>query len=452
MADETDDRDEIEIAFEAVRDALEAEEPARAAALFAQEHPADQAELLRFLSDDGRRTILHELAERLDPEFLSYTDEELRPLVADTLGAARTALLLAELESDDAIAFLEDLEDAIQLEVLAALPAAERTEVERSLAYPEYTAGRLMQRAFVALPDYWVVGQAIDYLRKHEDLPDDFYDIFLVNPRFEPVGSIPLSMILRSGRSVPLNQLRSKELRSFETTADQEDVARAFRKYALVSAPVVGERGRLIGVLTVDDIVEVIQEEAEDDFMKLGGVSESDVFRPLLRTVRKRQPWLIVNMVTAIVAASVIAQFEASIEAIVALAVLMPIVASMGGNSGSQTLTIVVRGLATGEVSSANAWRVFRKELLVGLANGCSFFVIGAIVALVWFGLPNLALVFGLALLVTLFFAACIGVLIPLTLQRFKVDPAVASAVFVTTVTDVFGFLTFLGVATLVLL
>ena len=449
MADRVDDLSgEL---LEALRTALDAAEPERVRHLFADLHPADQAELYRFLGGDERRELLAALDDRLAPEFLSYADEELRPEIAQALGPEKTALALAELESDDAIAFLEDLDDALQLRVLAALPATERSEVERSLAYPEYSAGRLIQRAFVALPDYWVVGQAIDYLRNHEDLPDDFYDIFLVNARFEPVGSIPLSMVLRSGRSVPLRQLKAKQLHNFPATTDQEEVARSFRKYGLVSAAVVGERGRIIGVITVDDIVEVIEEEAEDDFLKLGGVSESDVFRPLWQTVKKRQPWLIVNMGTAIVAASVIAQFEASIEAIVALAVLMPIVASMGGNSGSQTLTIIVRGLATGEVTAANVRRVFFKELGVGLANGASFLVLGAIVALLWFGMIELALVFGLALLVTLFFAACIGVLIPLTLQRFGVDPAVASAVFVTTVTDVFGFFTFLGVATLVL-
>ncbi|MEO1092344.1 MAG: magnesium transporter [Pseudomonadota bacterium] len=437
---------------EVVRNALAADDPAAVRTLVAEQHPADIAELFRFLDDGDRRGLLAALGDGLDPEVLSYVDEELRPDLTAFLGAERTAALLAELETDDAIAFLEELDDALQLGVLAALPSAERKDVQQSLAYDEYTAGRLMQRAFVALPDYWAVGQAIDFLRTQPELPDDFYDIYLVNPRFEPVGSIPLSMILRSVRSTPLRELKIRELRLIEAAADQEDVARTFRKYGLVSAPVIGTSRRIIGVITVDDIVDVIDEEAEEDLMKLSGVSEIDVLRPFAQTVRKRQPWLIANMGTAILAAAVIAQFEASIEAIVALAVLMPIVASMGGNSGSQTLTVVVRGLATGEVTSANAWRVFRKELAVGLANGATFFVVGGLVALAGFGFPALALVFGLALLVTLFFAAAVGVLIPLTLQRLNVDPAVASAVFVTTITDVFGFATFLGAATLVLL
>jgi len=435
-----------------LEDALREATPERVRHRIAALHPADQAELLRFLSPEARVAFVDQLEDALDPEFLSYVDEEFRADLARSLGPERTATALARLETDDAIAFLEELEDAQQLQVIAALPLSERHEVEKSLQYAEESAGRLMQRGFVALPDYWVVGQAIDYLRNHPDLPDDFYDIYLVSPRFEPVGSIPLSMVVRSVRSTPLRHLRAKELRIVNARDDQEDVARRFRKYGLVSAPVVAERGRLIGVITVDDIVDVIEEEAEDDLLKLGGVSESDTLRPLAATIRKRQPWLVANLATAILAAGVIAQFEASIEAIVALAVLMPIVASMGGNCGSQTLTIMVRGLATGEISGANAWRVLRKELAVGLAHGTTFLIVGALVALVWFGYPELAVVFGVALFVTLFFAAFVGVLIPLALQRLKVDPAVASAVFVTTITDVFGFFTFLGVATLVLL
>jgi len=450
MAEDAGSVDETLLAE--VEEALEADAPERVRAPIEGQHPADQAELLRFLSPELRAAFVDRLEDALGDAFLSYVDEEFRADIARALGPERTAAALAELETDDAIDFLEELEDAQQLQVLAALPLSERQEVERSLQYAEDSAGRLMQRAFVALPDYWVVGQAIDYLRNHPDLPDDFYDIYLVSPRFEPVGSIPLSMVVRSVRSTPLRQLRTTELHLIRAHDDQEDVARRFRKYGLVSAPVVAERGRLIGVITVDDIVHVIEEEAEDDILKLGGVSESDTLRPLASTIRKRQPWLVANLATAILAASVIAQFEASIEAIVALAVLMPIVASMGGNCGSQTLTIMVRGLATGEITAANAPRVLRKEFAVGLAHGTTFLIVGALVAFVWFGYPELAVVFGLALFVTLAFSALVGVLVPLALQRLKIDPAVASAVFVTTVTDVFGFFTFLGAATLVLL
>ncbi len=415
-------------------------------------HPADQAELLRYLDAHERRELVDSLGAALDPEFLSYIDEEIRPEVAQSLGPERTAAALADLETDDAIAFLEDLDDALQLQVIAALPTSERSEVERSLQYPEETAGRLMQRAFVALPDYWVVGQAIDYLRTHPDLPDDFYDVYLVSPRFEPIGSIPVSMILRSVRATPLRQLQVKELNVIDARTDQEDVARRFRKYGLTSAPVTADRGRIVGVVTVDDIVEVIEDEAEDDIMKLAGVSESDLFRPLGRTVRQRQPWLVVNLGAAVLAALVIAQFEASIEQLVALAVLMPIVASMAGNAGAQAMTVTVRGLATGEITAQNALRFLRKELAVGVANGLSFLILGALMVMIWFGYPELALVFGGALLTALFFGAAIGVGVPLVLERLKADPAIASAVFVTTLTDVFSFFVFLAVATMVLL
>lgn len=415
-------------------------------------HPADQAEMLRFLEAGERRDLVDSLGEALDPEFLSYVDEEMRPEIAGSLGPERTAQALADLETDDAIAFLEDLDERRQLEVIAALPKSERSEVERSLQYPEYTAGRLMQRAFVALPDYWVVGQAIDYLRHQEELPDDFYDIFLVSARFEPVASIPLSMVLRSKRSTPLRQLRTKELHIIDAQTDQEEVARLFRKYGLVSAPVVAERRRVIGTITVDDIVEVIEEEAEDDILKLAGVSESDLFRPLTRTVRQRQPWLIVNLAAAVLAALVIAQFEASIEQLVALAVLMPIVASMAGNAGAQAMTVTVRGLATGEIGLQNMARFIRKELAVGLANGLSFLVLGALMVFFWFRFPELALVFGAALMAALAVGAAIGVGVPLILERLKADPAIASAVFVTTLTDMFSFFVFLGAATVFLL
>lgn len=415
-------------------------------------HPADQAELLRYLEPHERGDVVGQMGAELNPEILVYIDPEIRPAIAASLGPAAIARLLANLEADDAIDFLEYLGDQEQLDILAALPIEERETVKKNLAYDEYTAGRLTQRAFVALPHYWHVGQAIDYLRTHPNLPDDFYDIYLVNARFEPVGSVPLSMVLRSQRTTALRDLKTRDLRSMRATDDQEVVARRFRKYALVSAPVIGESGRMIGVITVDDIVEVIEEEAEEDILKLAGVAESDVFSPAVTTARRRVPWLLVNMITAFAAASVIAEFEASIQELVALAVLMPMVASMGGNGGAQSMTVAVRGIATGEVTFANALRFLGKEAFVGFCNGSVFLAVGAAVALVWFGMLGLALVFGIALSLTLCFAAVIGVTVPLVLERFKVDPAVASAVFVTTVTDVFGFAMFLGLATYFLL
>ena len=309
-----------------------------------------------------------------------------------------------------------------------------------------------MQREVVAVPEYWNVGQAIDFLRAKPDLPDDFYDIFLVDPRFRVVGDVPLSRLLRSRRATPLVEIKYKELRTFAADTDQEEVARAFRRYALVSAPVVDADGRLLGAITVDDVVDVIDEEAEDDILKMGGVSEDDTYVPALQTSFKRLPWLGVNLFTALLGAFVIAQFEASIARLVALATLMPMVAGMGGNAGTQALTVTVRSLAAGEITKGNAWRAMRKEFAVGLLNGGTFLVAGGMLALLWYRQPVLAAVFGAALLLNLVVAAILGSTIPLVMHRLGQDPAVASSVFLTPVTDAVGFLAFLGLATLFLL
>ena len=336
--------------------------------------------------------------------------------------------------------------------LLRTLPWPERAAVEQGLTYPEDTAGRLMQRELVAIPEFWTIGQTIDYLRAKPDLPDEFYDLFIIDPRFAPVGSIPLSRVLRSKRGVLLTELRMKELHLIPVDMDQEEVGFRFRQYNLVSAPVVDANGRLVGVITVDDVVDVLEEEAEEDILRLGGVQETDLFQPPLRTGLRRFPWLLINLGTAVLASIVIAQFEEAIERVVALAVLMPIVASMGGNGGTQTVTVVVRALATREITTANALRVLGKELAVGGLNGLLFLLTGVLVAVVWFGDTMLGVLFGVALLITLVFAALAGVAIPVLFDRIGVDPAVASGVFMTTVTDVVGFLSFLGLASLYLL
>jgi magnesium transporter len=309
-----------------------------------------------------------------------------------------------------------------------------------------------MQRELVAAPEFWTVGQTIDYLRTKPDLPDDFYDIYIINPRFQPVGSIPVSKVLRSKRGVLLTELKLKELHLVSVNTDQEEVAFMFRQYGLVSAPVVDPSNRLLGVITVDDVVHVLEEEAEEDILGLAGVQEGDIFASPWQTGLRRFPWLLVNLGTAILASIVIAQFEDAIEKVVALAVLMPIVASMGGNGGTQTVTVVVRALATREITAANALRVLGKELVVGSLNGVLFLITGVLVAVLWFGDPMLGVLFGIALLITLIFAGLAGVAIPIVFDRLGVDPAVASGVFMTTVTDVVGFLSFLGLASLYLL
>jgi magnesium transporter len=441
-----------EALVEAVRGALETGDALRAAALASPLHAADLADLLECLAGDERRALIRALGPAFDADTLPHLDEFVREEVIEALGPEAAGEVVAQLETDDAIEVLADLDEAEQAAILAELPLPERAAIERGLAFPEYSAGRLMQRDAVAAPEYWTVGQTIDYLRAQPELPDEFYDIFLIDPRFRVTGAVPLSRVLRSRRGVPLRELRLKELRAFPAACDQEEVARAFRKYGLVSAPVVGLDGRLLGVITVDDVVDVIEEEAEDDFLKLGGVSEDDTYVPTLRTSLRRLPWLGVNLFTAMLGALVIAHFEGTIARLVSLAALMPMVAGMGGNAGTQALTVTVRALAAGEITGANAWRALRKELAVGALNGITFLVAGAAFALVWQGEPLLAAVFGGALMINLVTAALVGATVPLILHRLGQDPAVASGVFLTAVTDVVGFFAFLGLASLILL
>jgi magnesium transporter len=435
-----------------VRGALAADNAVLAAALAVPLHAADLADLLERLNQGERFALIGALGPGFDPDTLAYLDDFVRDQVLDALGPEAAGKVLAELETDDAVEILGDLDEEEQAAILAALPLPEREAIEQGLAFPEYSAGRLMQRDVVAVPEYWTVGQTVDYLRAHPDLPDEFYDIFLIDPRFRVTGAVPLSRVLRSRRAVPLLELKQKELRTFPAEADQEEVARAFQRYAMVSAAVVGGDGRLLGVITVDDVVDVIEEEAEDDILKLGGVSEDDTYVPILQTTLRRLPWLGINLFTALLGAFVIAQFEATIAGLVALAALMPMVAGMGGNAGTQALTVTVRALATGEIAGAGAWRALRKELAVGALNGVTFLVAGAALALAWLGEPVLAAVFGFALLVNLVVAGLVGATVPLLLDRLGQDPAVASSVFLTTVTDVVGFFVFLGLASLFLL
>jgi magnesium transporter len=423
-----------------------------AAGLATPLHPADLADLLERLEPAAREALVRAQGEGFAADTLGYLDSEVRAALIGALGPAAAARIVGRLETDDAVAVLSDLEPAEQRAILQALPLAERAFLEQGLAFPEYSAGRLMAREFVALPDYWTVGQAIDFLRGHADLPDDFYELFIVDVRFRPVGAVPLSRVVRSPRGTPLRALSMKALHAIAADTDQEQVAYLFKQYGLVSAPVVSPEGRLLGMITVDDVVDVIDEEAEDDLLKLGGVSETDVFASPLESARRRVPWLLVSMVSAMLGATVIEAYGHAIERLVALAVLMPIGAALGGNAGVQTLAVVVRALAVKELTRANAWKVLAKELLVGLLNASVLVTVAGAVTLVWFGAPGLALVFGLSIVVTIAVAALIGVAVPLLLDRLGFDPAIASSVFVTPTIDAIGFLTFLGLATLYLL
>ena len=410
-------------------------------------HPADMADLLEQLPAQSRHKLIAVLGKHFDVDALTHLDESVREELVGALDPADVGAALAELESDEVIDILEDLDDEQKAAILENLPQTDRSVIEQGLAYPEYSAGRLMQREVVAVPDYWVVGQTIDYLRATDELPDEFYDIYIVDPRFQPVGSVPLSNVLRSKRRVPMRELKMKSLHLITADTDQEDVAYTFRQYSLVTAPVVDESGRLLGTITVDDVVDVINEEAEDDILKLGGVQEKEFMRSPWRTSMRRLPWLFVNLLTAIVASMVIARFDETISKVIALAVLMPIVASMGGNAGTQTLTVTVRALATRELTRSAKWRMLGKEFFVGLMNSAVFLAAGAVLAIVWFGDPTLAAIFGAAMVINLLSAALAGLAIPLAIEQFGWDPAISSGVFLTTVTDVVGFFAFLGLA-----
>jgi magnesium transporter len=435
-----------------VREAVAAGNADLIAGLTGQLHAADLADLLERLTREERFAVIGALGPAFDPETVAYLDEFVRDQVIEALGPEATGEVLAQLETDDAVEILADFDEAEQAAILAALPLPERAAIEQGLAFPEWSAGRLMQREFVAVPEYWNVGQTVDWLRAHPDLPEDFYDIFLIDPRFKVVGDVPLSRLLRSKRAVALTGIKYKELRTFPAETDQEEVARAFHRYALVSAPVVDADGRLLGVITVDDVVDVIEEEAEDDILKLGGVSADDTYVPAMQTSLKRLPWLGINLFTALMGVFVITQFEGTIAKLVSLAALMPMVAGMGGNAGTQALTVTVRALAAGEISKGTAWRALRKELAVGAVNGATFLLAGGALAFAWFRDPVLAAVFGSALLINLVVAAVIGTTVPLLLDRLGQDPAVASSVFLTAITDVVGFFAFLGLASLFLL
>ncbi len=430
---------------------------ARVRELMGELHHSDAADLLERLSTEDRVRVVDILREDFDPELLSELDETVRDHVVECLGVEELAAALVEMDSDDALEVVEELDEDEKEQVLDAIPPGDRTLIEEGLSYPEDSAGRLMQREVVTVPGFWDVGETIDFLRQNADLDDgplpaQFYDIFVVDPSRRPLGSIPLSRLLISRRPVPVTDIMETEMKVLPVTTDQEDVAFVFRQRDLVSAPVVDESGRLVGAITIDDVVDVIHEEHEEDIMRLGGVKEDDLYEATIDTTRARFTWLLVNLLTAILASIVIGLFDGTIEQMVALAVLMPIVASMGGNAGTQTLTVAVRALAMKELTPTNAARVIFKEALVGVCNGILFAVLIGGVAWFWFSSPMLGVVIGLAMVVNMFVAGLAGTTIPLALERFGVDPAVASSVFLTTVTDVVGFFVFLGLAALILI
>ncbi|QHQ35543.1 magnesium transporter [Algicella marina] len=432
--------------------AVELGAQARLVELLEPLHEADIADLLEQITTSERHKLLDVWGEEMDGAFLYELEEGVRDDIVEYLDDKVLASAMSEMETDDVVYLVEDLDEEQQEKVLESLDLADRVAVEASLQYDEDSAGRLMSREMVTAPEHWTVGEAIDYMRAHEDLPEDFYKVILVDPAMKVVGTVPLGTIMANRREKSLKDIADLEPRVFPVDESAEDVAYAFNQYHMISAPVVDGDGRLVGVITIDDAMDVLEDAAEEDMKRLAGLGDEELSDSVWETAKLRFPWLGVNLITAILASVVIAQFEAVIAAIVALAVLMPIVASMGGNGATQTLTVAVRALATRDLTSSNAFRIVRREVLVGLLNGAVFAIIIGIVGLVWFGSPMLGVVIGVAMIINMVVAGLAGILIPMGLERAGADPALASGAFVTTVTDVVGFFAFLGLAATLLL
>jgi magnesium transporter len=413
-------------------------------------HESDMGALIESLPPEQRQRLVELLGIDFDFTALTEVDDAVREEILDELPPQAVAKGVSELESDDAVAILEDLPKDEQAEILEQLPQPERVALTRSLDYPEDSAGRRMQTEFIAVPPHWTVGQAIDYMRETMELPDQFYELYVVDEGGHFLGAVPLDRLLRSKRPVPILDLMEKDRARVSAVQDQEEVARLFQRYNWVTAPVVDTGDRLVGVITFDDVADVIEKEAEEDIHALGGIPRDEQLSDSVwKIARGRFSWLLVNLATAFLASSVLGLFEGQLQKMVALAVLAPIVASQGGNATTQTMTVAVRALATRDLSDSNAWRVIMRELTVGLFNGIAFAVITGVAAYVWFRVPGLGIVIGLAMICNLVAAALGGILIPLVLNRLKFDPAVASSPFVTTVTDVVGFFSFLSIASL---
>lgn len=454
FTNETDDRAyEIGGQIEGILDALNLGDRDSLVAVLEEMHPADIADSLEQIEPDARLRLLEYWGADLDGRILPDLDEVILGELIQGLSNDAVKEAVRNLETDDVVDIVEDIDEPQQERVLNALDDPDRAAVVQSLQYPEDSAARLMQRELVAAPVQWSVGDLIDYLREAGDLPERFYHVYVVEPNMRPVGKVALSRLMASPRDVSLTELVDTNYDPIPATRGLSEVAYAFKQYHMVSAPVVDDAGRLVGVITIDDALDVLEEEADEDMRRLAGVGgEESLNDGVVATSRQRFPWLVVNLLTSILASLVIAMFTSTIEAVVALAVLMPIVASMGGNAGTQTLTIAVRALATKDLTETNKRRVIWREINVGLLNGLMFAAIAGLVGLIWFGSPILGAVLGLAMIGNLFVAGLSGIFIPLGLDRFGLDPALASGVFVTTVTDVVGFFCFLALAALILL
>ncbi|MDZ7282425.1 magnesium transporter [Sphingomonas sanguinis] len=431
-----------------VLDALEAGDDEGARALVEPLHPADIADLFELVGDEERVNLARAVADLLNGDVFAEMNDYVREQLIQALEPHEVADIASELDTDDAVAIIEDMDEDEQRAVLRALDPDDRAAIEEALSFPEESAGRLMQRELIAVPEHWTVAETIEFLRGDEELTTDFWEIFVVDPGHRPIGTCQLSWILRAPGQIVIGDVMKREQTLIPVDMDQEEVALRFQKYALISAAVVDGSGRLVGMITVDDIVHIIQQEAGEDVLRLSGAGEGDINEPILDSYKSRVRWLLANLITAMVASSVIAAFEGTIARMVALATLMPIVAGVGGNAGTQTLAVTVRALATNQLTQSNTARAIMREIRVAMMNGITVAaVIGVGVSLV-FGNPALGLVIAAAMMTNILVAGLAGVLVPVTLDRFDADPAVASSVFVTMTTDSIGFLAFLGLAT----
>ena len=434
---------------DAVNDALEAHDQARVYELVEPLHPADIADLVELLGTERRRELAAAITDLMTPEVIAELNDYVRDDMIEALPPGAVADIAEQLETDDAVQLIEDLEPEDQRAILAELDPEDRAAIESALAYPEESAGRLMQRELVAVPEHMTVGNLIDYLREREDLTTEFWEVFVVDPLHKPVGTCQLSWIMRTPRDVAITDVMKRDQTLIPVTMDQEEVALRFQKYALISAAVVDGDGRLVGQITVDDIVHIISEEAGEDILRLSGAGEGDINEPLGTTIRSRMWWLFVNLWTAILAAAVVSAFQGTITRLVTLAVLMPIVAGMGGNAGTQTMAVTVRALATNQLTTSNTWRMIGRELWIAIANGVGLGLLMAAGCQLIYHDWALSGVLLAAMVINSVTAGLSGVIIPLILDKLRLDPAVTSTVFVTTMTDVMGFFSFLGLAAL---
>ena len=413
---------------------------------FKEIHPADAADIIENLNENDREKLIKLNNFKIDPEVFIELNESIQSEIIKYLSSETIISILKNLESDNAIKILENLDEKNKNIVLNSLPPKDRFALQESLSYPEDTAARLMQREFTAIPSNWSVGQTIDYLRENKDLPEEFLEIFIVDNEFKPIGTVPSSKVLRTSRDTKMQSIMLETQLSIPVDMDQEEVGHLFENYNLNSACVVDKSNKLVGMITSDDVLTVLKEEAEEDALRLAGVGDEEITDGVFKKTKRRFNWLLLNLFTAFIATWVIYMYEDAIKEMVLLAVLMPIVASMGGNAGMQTLAVTIRALATKELSAGNFSKIVTKEFIIGILNGIIFAVIAATIVQLWLDQINLSILIAVAMILNMIVAGLFGILVPVALKRMKIDPAVASSVFVTTITDVVGFLSFLGI------